>query len=114
MTDKAVTCRECKWIDSDWYWDDEYDDECEVFYCSKVDRDFSSDDADWTPCGQFKKRPKPIPYKEKDTECDLCEQKAKCLENGLLLDSTISIDTRRHYIRGLCCFCPKQEVSQYV
>ena len=113
MTDRAVTCRDCKWIDSDWYWDDEYEDEYEAFYCSKVDRDFNDDDADWTPCGLFKKRPKPRPYKEKDTVCDRCEQLAECKASGMVLDITMFQDTRKHYIGSIGAKCPKGVTSVY-
>lgn len=40
-------------------------------------------------------------YVEKDTICDKCPNLNKCIEEGNVLDNTLSWDTRRHYIRGM-------------
>lgn len=47
------------------------------------------------------------PYVEKDTECDLCEHLKECVANGYVVSAELSIDTRKHYIRGIDCDCYK-------
>ena len=41
-------------------------------------------------------------YHETDTKCDLCEHKNQCE----LLEITCSVDTRRHFVRGIGYTCP--------
>ena len=43
-------------------------------------------------------------YVEKDTKCDLCNNRSECEE--YLIDCTYSADTRRHVINGIGHFCP--------
>jgi hypothetical protein len=47
-------------------------------------------------------------YIEKDTECDLCENKNNCIENGNLVFASLDLDSREHYIKGIGCVCRKQ------
>lgn len=47
----------------------------------------------------------PYEYVEKDTKCDLCDNRSECEE--YLLDCTHSSDTRRHVINGIGHICPK-------
>ena len=42
---------------------------------------------------------------EKDTKCDLCNNKGEC--EDYLIDCTSSEDTRRHVINGIGHICPK-------
>ena len=44
-------------------------------------------------------------YVEKDTKCDLCDNRNEC--EDYLLDCTHSSDTRRHVINGIGHICPK-------
>lgn len=44
-------------------------------------------------------------YIEKDTKCDLCDNRSEC--EDYLIDCTHSEDTRRHVINGIGHICPK-------
>ena len=59
-------------------------------------------------CKLFKKEKPyiPQPYVEKDTRCDLCKYKDEC---DAKICSTISLDTREHYIRGLGGECKAEK-----
>ena len=46
-----------------------------------------------------------MPYAEKDTKCDLCDNRSEC--ENYLIDRTHSEDTRRHVINGIGYICPK-------
>ena len=43
-------------------------------------------------------------YVEKDTKCDLCDNRSECKE--YLIDCTHSADTRRNVLNGIGHFCP--------
>lgn len=47
----------------------------------------------------------PYEYVEKDTKCDLCDNRSKCEE--YLLECTFLSDTRRHFIPMMGFICPK-------
>lgn len=44
-------------------------------------------------------------YVEKDTKCDLCDDRSEC--EDYLIDCTHSFDTRRHLINSIDYVCPK-------
>ena len=45
-------------------------------------------------------------YVERDTRCDLCDNKSEC--EDYLIDCTRYEDTRRHVINGMGHICPKR------
>lgn len=97
-----VTCSDCKWLYSDWIEDG--DDEYEEHWCEKgrgvvFDRE--------TNCPDYKKR-RVRKRKEKDTECDMCDMRSCCEQNGTVLDITTIADTKRHFMIGLDGGCPKK------
>ena len=47
-----------------------------------------------------------INYVERDTRCDLCDNKGEC--EDYLIDCTRYEDTRRHVINGMGHICPKR------
>ena len=56
----------------------------------------------------FKRKIEPAEsYVEKDTECDKCYKLNQCIKNGYVVNSTYSLDTREHYIKGRGCVCVK-------
>ena len=50
--------------------------------------------------------PEYINYVERDTRCDLCDNKGEC--EDYLIDCTRYEDTRRHVINGMGHICPKR------
>ena len=48
----------------------------------------------------------PVEYHERDTRCDLCDNKGEC--EDYLIDCTRYEDTRRHVINGMGHICPKR------
>ena len=99
--ERIKSCKNCKYSDLDYIFDDETGEEYPLYTCQKgndVSLDFK--------CEDFKEY-KPKPYKEEDTECDKCYKKNECIEKGYLVNSTFSQDTREHYIKGRGCVCVK-------
>jgi len=88
----ACNCKNCKFHDVDYEWDDLAEDEIEVEICEKgheMPCDFD--------CPDFKKY-NPKPYKEEFSECDYCQYVASC---GNVIESTTRFDKQRHFIRGV-------------
>ena len=50
--------------------------------------------------------PEYINYVERDTRCDLCDNRGEC--EDYLVDCTRYEDTRRHVINGMGHVCPKR------
>lgn len=85
-------CKDCKWSNEDYVWDEELEDEYQIYTCDKGnDTELDSD------CGDFKKY-KPKKYVEKDTECDICEYREKCAKYSSGIDCTTSGDEKTHII----------------
>ena len=86
-------CEECKYCDSDYEWDDDWDGEIEIEVCRKghtipEDNEFY--------CPDFEKY-KPRQRKEEFSECDFCQFVSRC-EN--VIESTTREDARRHFAKG--------------
>lgn len=88
-------CGDCEFLESDYIWDEESQDECEVFFCSK-----KHDTEEVKNCEDFK-RFKPWRYKEEMTKCDMCQYLHECMNKGEVIDCTTAMDTMRHYICDL-------------
>lgn len=98
-----MTCENCKYYDVDYEWDDDYEEEIEIDVCRKGHEiDFVLKNI----CPDFKKY-KPRRYVEKDTKCDNCEFFPECKENGYVLNCTIEMDNRQHFIPGMGANCKK-------
>ena len=98
-----MTCENCKYYDVDYEWDDDYEEEIEVDVCRKGHEiDFVLKNI----CPDFKKC-KPRRYVERDTKCDKCEFLPECEENGYVLNWTIEMDNRQHFISGMGANCKK-------
>lgn len=85
-------CSICKYCDEDIIFDEETGEEYPVYECQKGN-DTSLD----YECKDFKKY-KPQKYKEKDTECDICEYREKCAKHSSGIDCTTYRDTKTHII----------------
>lgn len=85
-------CSICKYCDEDFDFDEETGEEYPVYSCQKGN-DTSLD----YECKDFEKY-KPQKYKEKDTECDICEYREKCAKYSSGIDCTTSGDTKTHII----------------
>jgi hypothetical protein len=90
-------CKECKYSDVDYVWDEELEDEYQIYICDKGnDTELDGD------CGDFKKY-KPKKYVEHFTKCDKCKDFEKCKPH--LIEITMRQDTTRHYINGIGEYC---------
>ena len=96
----AKNCKECKFYDSDYEWDEEVEDEIKVNSCEKNREEFDDENADCECFKKFRQRK----YVEKDTKCDNCEFSSYCQ----LIECTTIQDTRRHFIGGFGDFCKKK------
>lgn len=85
-------CSICKYCDEDFDFDEETGEEYPVYECQKGN-DTSLD----CECKDFKKY-KPQKYKEKNTECDICEYREKCAKYSSGIDYTTCRDTKTHII----------------
>lgn len=85
-------CSICKYCDEDFDFDEETGEEYPVYECQKGN-DTSLD----CECKDFKKY-KPRKYKEKNTECDICEYREKCAKYSSGIDCTTCRDTKTHII----------------
>lgn len=95
-------CLDCKFYDSDWGWDGE--DEYRIDICEEGHNEYlESPEA----CPFFRKfRRKP--YVEKDTKCDKCKLLQECISAGNVVETTLDVDERRHYIMGLGVLCKEK------
>lgn len=89
-------CSRCKFCDIDYIFDEDTGEEYPLYSCEKGNE--TSLDYE---CNDFEEY-KPKPYKEKDTKCDKCELLAGCINDGLVIDCTIELDNKHHYIVGRC------------
>lgn len=85
-------CSICKYCDEDFIFDEEIGEEYSVYSCQKGN-DTSLD----CECKDFKQC-KPRKYKEKNTECDICEYREKCAKYSSGIDCTAYGDTKKHII----------------
>lgn len=85
-------CSICKYCDEDFIFDEETGEEYPVYGCQKGN-DTSLD----YECKDFEKY-KLQKYKEKDTECDICEYREKCAKYSSGIDCTTYRDTKTHII----------------
>lgn len=96
-------CSRCKFCDIDYIFDEDSGEEYPLYSCEKgndTSLDFECDDFE---------EYKPKPYKEQDTKCDKCELLTECINDGLVLNCTIELDNKQHYIVGMCG-CKKKGV----
>lgn len=96
-------CEQCKHYDVEYVCED--DEEYEEYTCH-----LSGEPIDYTrqECEHFKKYILKK-YVEQYSDCDKCQRLQECRKNGFLVEITLSQDTQRHFMRGLCCFCPKEK-----
>jgi hypothetical protein len=85
-------CSICKYCDEDFDFDEETGEEYPVYNCQKGN-DTSLD----CECKNFKKY-KPQKYKEKNTECDICEYREKCAKYSSGIGCTTIRDIKTHII----------------
>jgi hypothetical protein len=85
-------CSICKYCDEDFIFDEEIGEEYPVYSCQK-----GNDTSFDCECKDFKKY-KPRKYKERDTECDICEYKEKCAKYSSGLDCTTCGDVKKHIV----------------
>lgn len=85
-------CSICKYCDEDFDFDEETGEEYTVYECQK-----GNDTSLSYECKDFEKY-KSQKYKEKDTECDICEYKEKCAKYSSGIDCTTCRDTKTHII----------------
>lgn len=101
----ACNCKKCQFYDVDYEWDDFEEEEIEKSVCRKGKKlrlklPFR--------CPFFKEYI-PKPYVEKFTECDTCEHINSCVASGAVIESTHSLDSCSHYIKGRNCYCEKRD-----
>lgn len=89
---KQIDCSICKYCEIYYDWDDETGDEYPIYICQKGN-DTSLD----YECADFKEYKTRKP-REKETECDKCENLETCIGMGDFIDCTTSYDTRNHYV----------------
>lgn len=94
-----MDCRNCIYCNVDYIWCDEAQEELETALCDKGRAEFMTDNK----CSLYTEYP---PYKERATKCDKCSNLNACAKNGKLMETTLYLDTYRHYIPGLDG-CPK-------
>lgn len=85
-------CSICKYCDEDFAFDEKIGEEYPVYKCQKGN-DTSLD----CECKDFKKY-RPRKYKEKNTECDICEYREKCAKHSSGIDCTTNMDIKTHII----------------
>ena len=85
-------CSICKYCDEDFAFDEEIGEEYPVYECQKGN-DTSLD----YECKDFEKY-KPQKYKEKNTECDICEYREECAKYSSGIDCTTYRDAKTHII----------------
>lgn len=103
-----MTCENCRYYDVDYEWDDDYGEEIEIDVCRKGHEiDFALKNI----CPDFKEY-KPRRYVERDTKCDKCEFLSECEENGYVLNRTVEMDNRQHFIPGMGANCKKEMGGQ--
>ena len=96
----AYNCEQCEYFNEDYIFDEEIGDEFPLFSCDKGHDELFYD----CKCPYFEEY-KPINYIERDTNCDKCPKLKDCISNGNVLRTTISVDTREHYITGIGARC---------
>ena len=89
----ALNCKNCKHYIVDYEWDDNAQEEYEVYSCEKKHDEVNSACI----CSHFKEY-HPRKYVEKDTECDNCENREICEKISDFIDCTNIGDTRKHAI----------------
>lgn len=94
----ATNCKNCKFYDVDYVWDDECEDEVEEEICAK--NHWSELENEGIECPYFKKQ-KQYRYVEESTKCDHCKLKNECR----LIDITTIYDASRHYTGALDNVC---------
>lgn len=85
-------CSICKYRDEDFVFDEEIGEEYPVYSCQK-----GNDTLFDCECKDFKKY-KPRKYKERDTECDICEYREKCAKYSSGIDCTTYGDVKKHIV----------------
>lgn len=85
-------CSICKYCDEDFEFDEETGEECPVYECQK-----GNDTLLDCECKDFKKY-RPRKYKEKDTECDICEYREECAKYSSGIDCTTNMDIKTHIV----------------
>lgn len=90
-----MKCRDCKYLDVDYIFDEEIGEEYPFHQCTKKKEEIDDYDSE-IECDCFKKI-RQNKYVEEDTKCDLCKDRSGCE----LIDITTMHDTRRHVIGGL-------------
>ena len=97
-------CEKCEFLDIDYEWDDEANDEVNIYQCQKENE--VGLQVHGIGCPYFKEFIAPE-YIEKDTECDKCDILPMCIANGNCVEVTTSMDSRSHYILGFCAIYDK-------
>jgi len=99
----AHNCKNCKFYDVNYKWNEKSDCENEIAACQKRHRLFFR-----LPfkCPYFE-RHEPKPYVEQFTECDKCEYVKQCESEGCVINYTSRMDNFEHYMRGRNAYCRK-------
>lgn len=92
-----MNCKDCKYYETEFTYDDEI-----IHYCSKHHKlNFLFRRG----CKDYEKYT-PKPYVEELTECDECKYLSECKST---VEITMSLDTQRHFMRGMGGKCKKYE-----
>lgn len=92
------SCENCMYSDLDYVFDG--DNECEFYTCDKGYEPVDN-------CPHFE-RYKPKKYMEQSSKCDNCDIVYRCVS---VIEVTTRLDTQRHFVKGLGCRCPKEEID---
>lgn len=95
-------CVNCKFYDSDWEWDGE--DECRIDICLERHNEYLESSEDCPFFQRFRRKP----YVEKNTKCDECKLLQECISTGNVVETTLDIDERRHFVIGLGVMCKEK------
>lgn len=99
-SDGSWICLKCKYLESDYYWDEEVGDEVKTRYCTNGKDIETVGDS----CELFEEY-KPKPHKETRTVCDTCKSLSDCKESGKVVDCTGFMDNFRHFTPSFGTVC---------
>lgn len=100
----SYNCKNCKFHDVNYEWDDVLEDEVEIKVCRKEHRLFLHMPF---KCPYFEKYI-PKPYVEQFTKCDKCAHVKQCENDGHVINCTSKMDNYEHFIRGRNAYCRKE------
>lgn len=97
-------CKDCEFHDWDYEWDEVDEEEYPVRICKEGHNEYVDSRRECPFFQEFVKEP----YVEKYTKCDKCELLQECISTGNVVETTMDIDGRRHFVIGLGVMCKEK------